>query len=139
MNAQESAVFRSSICALLVLLGLTMSAIAYRTGQPDGPIFYWGILPGAPFVLLAPFALIPGIPVRTVVGAAVGGLIGVGLPYGLLAYSSANYSGGGANIGLGLLLLAQPIYVPMAMVVGAILGTVAGTLGHTVHPPTRSE
>ena len=44
------------------------------------------------------------------------------MPYGLLWYASANYSGGGANIGLGLLLLSLPVYLPIAMLVGVCVG-----------------
>ena len=115
---------------VLAVLGLALSALAYRTGQPDGPILYWGILPGAPFVLLAALTLIPHLSIRAVVGAALGSLIAVGVPYGLLFYSSINYSGGGANIGVGLLLMAQPIYVPIAMLIGA-------TAGHLLLPIRR--
>jgi hypothetical protein len=83
---------------------------------------YWGILPGAPFVLLGVLSLVPRFPLRALTGASVGGLIAVAAPYGLLWYSSANYSGGGANIGLGLLLLALPAYLPLAMLIGAYIG-----------------
>ncbi len=111
-----------AISLLLVFLGLAMSAAAYRVGQPDGPIFYWGILPGAPLLLLAALSLIPRFSFRALLGATVATLIAVGMPYGLIWYSSVNYSGGGANIGLGLLLIAQPIYVPVAMMMGAVIG-----------------
>jgi hypothetical protein len=83
---------------------------------------YWGILPGAPFVLLGALSLVPYFTIRVLTGASVGGLIAVAAPYGLLWYSSANYSGGGANIGLGLLLLALPAYLPLAMLIGAYVG-----------------
>ena len=49
---------------LLACLGLAMSAAAYRFGQPDGPILYWGVLPGAPFMLLAVLSLTSRISLR---------------------------------------------------------------------------
>lgn len=109
---------RSLVCFSLAVVGVTMSAWAYRFAQPDGPLFYWGILPGAPIVLMAVVGSFSRVPVRVTLGAAVGGLLAVALPYGSLLYASANYSGGGANIGLGLLLLATPVYLPIAMLIG---------------------
>ncbi len=104
----------------LTVVGLAASAWAYQFGQPDGPILYWGILPGAPFVLLAVMGLFPRVPVHVTLGAAAGSLLAVALPYGALLYASANYTGGGANIGLGLLLLATPIFLPIAMLIGGL-------------------
>lgn len=118
----ESSSWRLALGALSAVLGVAMSAAAYRAGRPDGPVLFWGVLPGAPLILLSAFALIPRISIRALAGALVGGLVAAGIPYGLLWYSSVNYSGGGANIGLGLLLLAQPIYVPLAMITGACVG-----------------
>ena len=123
---------RLAISLLLSLLGLTLSAAAYHMGQPDSPIFYWGILPGAPFLLLAICTFIPRLSIQAIAGAAIGSLIAGGMPYGLLLYSSANYSGGGANIGLGILLIAQPIYVPIAMMLGA-------TVGHLLLPKVQPD
>jgi len=99
-----------------------MSAAAYHYGRPDGPILYFGILPGAPFLLLAVLSLVSRVPIRATVGAFVGSLLAIALPYGLLLYTLATYSGGGANIGVGLLLLAMPVYLPIAMVIGALFG-----------------
>ncbi len=113
---------RLAVALSLVLLGTAMSVWAYRWGQPDGPILYWGILPGAPLVALAALAMVPGVPLRVTIGAAVFGFIAVAIPYGALLYASSNYSGGGANIGLGLLLLATPLYLPIAMLAGGFAG-----------------
>ena len=113
---------RFAASGLLLAIGVGMSVAAYRWGQPDGPLLYWGILPGAPLVLLAVVALIRRVPLRATMGASIAGFLAVSIPYGLLVYASITYSGGGANIGLGLLLLASPIYVPIAMLIGAIAG-----------------
>jgi len=111
---------RAYIAISLVGLGAILSISAYRFG-PDGPLFYWGILPGAPFLIIAGIALIPLIPLRAAIGAAVGALAAVAAPYGSLLYASANYPEGGANIGLDLLLLATPLYLPIAMLTGAVI------------------
>ena len=95
-----------------------MSVWAYQWARPDGPIFYWGFLPGAPFVLLAVSSLMPRVPLRVTIGASVGSLLAVAVPYGALVFASLNYAGGGANIGLGLLLLATPLYLPIAVLIG---------------------
>ena len=103
-----------------------MSVAAYQFGQPDGPLFYWGILPGAPFLLFAGLSLIARVPLRVTCGATAGCFLAVAVPYGMLMYSSANYSGGGANIGLGILLLATPVLLPIAMVIGGFGGWLYG-------------
>lgn len=108
--------------AVLAGIGVGMSGAAYHYGRPDGPSLYFGILPGAPFLLLAVLSLVTRVPIRATVGAFVGSLLAIAIPYGLLLYTLATYSGGGANIGVGLLLLATPVYLPIAMVIGALFG-----------------
>jgi len=113
---------RLLLSAMLTIVGIVMSAAAYQYGRPDGPILYWGILPGAPFLLLAILALVTRRPLSAVIGASAGSLLAVALPYGLLLYTSATYSGGGANIGVGILLVAVPLYLPILMAVGGFIG-----------------
>ena len=55
-------------------------------------------------------------------GAIVGGLIAIGIPTALLAFTSIGYKGGGANIGIGLLFLALPVYMPIAIWLGWKIG-----------------
>lgn len=112
-------------CVLLAAIGIGMSAWAYQR-SPGGPILTWGILPGAPFVILAGLALVMRIPLRVTIGAYVGGLLAVSIPYGAIWYSSLNYNGGGANIGLGLLLIATLVLLPVPMLIGGFLGWVVG-------------
>lgn len=109
-------------CALLTMIGIGMSAWAYQFNGPSGPILTWGILPGAPFVILAGLSLITRIPLRVTIGAYLGGLLAVAVPYGAIWYSSLNYNGGGANIGLGILLIATLVLLPIPILIGGFAG-----------------
>ena len=108
----------------MIVLGLVLSISAFAIAGGLSPILYWGILPGLPFILLGiasllfkqPFSIYPFM------GAAIGSFLAVSLPYGLLFYSSATYTGGGANIGLGLLLLFLPIYLILFTIFGWYIG-----------------
>jgi hypothetical protein len=127
-NAPPSTHFQSRTrviaCALLAMIGTGMSAWAYQFNGPSGPILTWGILPGAPFVILAGLSLVTRIPLRVTIGAFVGGLLAVAVPYGAIWYSSLNYNGGGANIGLGILLMATLVLLPIPMLIGGFTGWV---------------
>ena len=57
-----------------------------------------------------------------VTGAAIGAALAIGVPFLLLAAATVGYKGGGANIGLGLLFLAMPVYLPVLMLLGWKLG-----------------
>lgn len=81
-------------------------------------VVYSNLLPSLPFVLLAVLSFVWPQRLGLLCGAAIGAAIAVGLPWGLLRYDSAHYEGGGANIGLGLLILAMPIYLPLCMLGG---------------------
>lgn len=112
-----------SRAALMLLLAVLAPAISTLAGQtspgPDGlQIFYWYILPALPFLALSALALLPALPSRLLIGAACGAAAAIVLPYLLLRLDQNN--AGGANIGLGILLLAQPLYLPIFMIGGAI-------------------
>ncbi len=107
-------------CALLAMIAMGMSVWAYQHG---GPLLTWGIFPGAPLVILAGMSLVPRIPLRVTIGAYVGGLLALAVPYGAIWSSSLNYNGGGANIGLGLLLLATLVLLPFPMAIGGFIGS----------------
>lgn len=82
-------------------------------------LFYWYVLPGLPFLILLCLTPFPRpFSSHSLVGAAIGAVAAVGIPYFLLWLDSVNYSGGGANIGLGLLILAMPAYLPFLMILG---------------------
>lgn len=104
------------------MIGIGMSAWAYQFNGPNGPILTWGILPGAPFVILAGLSLVTRIPLRVTIGAYLGGLLAVAVPYGAIWYSSLNYNGGGANIGLGILLIATLVLLPIPILIGGFAG-----------------
>ncbi len=123
MNIEVS--FKSWFCPAMLVLAISASFWAFLFGfDPQAPItwFYWGLLPGAPFALLGIHAfraevLKPG----EYIGAAIGGLIACA-PYLWLYVDTLFYSGGGANIGLGILLLGVVAYFPILMVLGAAIG-----------------
>ena len=56
-------------------------------------------------VLLAGLSLVTRLPLRATSGAYIGGLLAVAVPYDSIWHPSLNDNGGGANIGLGILLL----------------------------------
>ena len=75
----------------------------------------------------AGLSLVSRIPLRVTIGAYVGGLLAVAVPYGAIWYSTLNYQGGGANIGLGLLLMATLVLLPIPMLIGGFVGWVVPT------------
>ena len=56
------------------------------------------------------------------VGAAACAFLAIAIPYGWAWYETAQHFPGGANIGLGLVLLAVPFLMMCAMIVGWNLG-----------------
>ena len=77
----------------------------------------------SPFALLGILALrSQSIRFAALKGAAIGAILAVGIPHGYALYRIAHYSGGGADIGLGLILLGEPLYIILAMTVGWNLG-----------------
>lgn len=92
-----------------------------------GAIGYWLILPFVCFLLLAGLALLRNrerfwVSRSGLWGAAIAAYSVYVLPIALLGVYSATYSGGGANIGLGLLALAAPGTLPIFMFIGLIVG-----------------
>ena len=87
-----------------------------------GSIFFLQVLPSFPFVILAVLASFknsegnPSFSKQSIIGAMVGGLIAVCVPYALL-FISAHVSMG-VNFGVAFLCMAMPIYLPIAMNIG---------------------
>jgi len=110
--------------ALMMASGLIFSSWAYLLDIGRSSIIYWGVLPGLPFILLSVLAVVfkKRFLLAPFLGAALASLLAIVLPYGSLWYASVTYSGGGANIGLGLLLIALPIYLPVFMIIGWFIG-----------------
>lgn len=97
------------------------------TAMSLGQLGYWLVLPAACFLGLSWAALSRHeerfrVSRSGLWGAAIAGFLSMALPAALLFVASATYSGGGANIGLALLSLAMPGYLPIAMLIGLIVG-----------------
>ena len=105
---------------IVIPFGLIISAVAYYYGGKNAGLFnlfYWGILPGVPFLGLGIVAIINRKRNITyqLISCALWALAAISIPYGLVWYSAATYKGGGVNIGAGILLAALPIYLAIAM------------------------
>lgn len=90
-------------------------------------IGYFLIFPSACFLLLSGLALLRNgdqflVTRSGLWGAAIAAYLVFALPYALLGIASATYSGGGANIGLGLLVLIAPVALPISMFIGLKVG-----------------
>lgn len=88
---------------------------------------YWYFLPVACFILISIMAVSRNnksfrVSQSGLRGATSGAYMAFILPTTLLFISSATYSGGGANIGLGLLALAAPALVPIFLLLGLKMG-----------------
>lgn len=122
---------RHVLLAVLITLSVVCPLIISLTGAIDtviGLVLYGIILPSSPFIFLAVLSLrMEGNGYKykgaAISGAMQGALIAIFVPYALIWYSVATYTGGGANIGLALLALAMPLYLPVAMRVGWFVGT----------------
>ncbi len=79
-------------------------------------VIYGFILPSAPFICLA--ILVSPDNRKSVVGSMVGAIVAICIPYLLLTYDMLTHFRGGADIGLGLLLMAMPVYLLLAMSIG---------------------
>lgn len=83
-------------------------------------VLYGFIFPSAPFIYLA--ILVSQDNKKAVIRSMIGAIVAIGVPYLTIWYSIHSYSGGGANIGLGLFLLAMPVYLLLAMSIGWNIG-----------------
>lgn len=82
----------------------------------------WSLFVAAPFFVLACVSLVKRVPLAAVVGACVAGVLAIAIPYGLFLHAS-NQSGSGVPIGGVLLVLPMPMYLPIAMALGAFVGS----------------
>ena len=91
-----------------------------------GSIFILQVFPSLSFLILAVAASFtnekgdPDFGKHSIIGAMVGAIIAIGIPY-LLLFISA-YTDTGVNIGIALLLMAMPVYLPVFMLIGWNLG-----------------
>lgn len=92
-------------------------------GASFAQLAYWLGLPGIAFLALA-FCLAQNrLSNAAAWGAALGGYLALLVPAAaLLLTSGAFYRGGGANIGVALLVFGMPVLVPLVMFAGWALG-----------------
>jgi hypothetical protein len=89
---------------------------------------YWLGLPAMSFVLLALLSLARRdeefrLSLTGMWSAAIAGYLAFAIPAACLWFTTgAHYHGGGANIGVALIVTAMPIYLPVLMIVGFIMG-----------------
>jgi len=129
MTSRSLLMFRIGLGCVLLALGIivphTISGF-YGTEQSYMQRLYGVIFPALPFAVLVIFALARCngrfvFSLSAIIGATVGALLAIAFPWVLLRYASAHCQGGGANIGLGLLLFL-PFYLPVAMFIGGWFG-----------------
>jgi hypothetical protein len=118
----------STLTILMIGIAIFMTGLSTFTGVAGEAssmmqVFYWYILPPLPFLVLVVLLQIKkDMSVYGLIGSACGAAVAIITPHLLLWIDSMNYSGGGANIGLGLLLIAMPIYIPILMAIGYFFG-----------------
>jgi len=116
------AVMQMIVGSIAPLLYVQVVTFSFSTSSL-GAFGYWLVLPFLSFLFLAGVAF-PRNQERFLVSlsglwrAAKAAYLVYLLPLILLGISSATYSGGGANIGIGLLLILAPIALPISMYFG---------------------
>ncbi len=127
MTSRSLLISRIGLGCVMFALSITASQIIsgfYGSEQTSGRVLYGVIFPALPFMVLCIFTLARCegrfvFSVAAIMGATVGALAAIAFPWVLLRYASAHYRGGGVNFGLGFVLLLLPLYLPVAMLVGA--------------------
>lgn len=122
---------RTTALIMLVALavGVTVVVQLLLPSDPDGRLLLWRlILPPMPFLTLALLVWrgalgAPLVSSTALGGAVVGALIMLLVPAGYAWYNWAVAPPPDANIGLGLIFLAQPVFVPLATWLGWQVGT----------------
>ena len=123
---------KTTLCSLAIAVPLAIYFLAKNIGSgvldnTSSLYPFWYILQSGPFILLAVLCSLrksDGIfkyKSACLIGAAIGTLITIGL-YLVLNYS--NYGGSTANIGLGILFLAMPIFITLSMLFGWFIGRI---------------
>lgn len=128
---------RTALIMALIMLSIVAPSTKdyfYDTGAP-GALLYDIIIPASPFLLLCVLAIARSngrflFSNASITGSALGAILAIALPRVLLWYDSAHYDGGGANIGIGILLMCLPVYLIIAMLVGGWLGRLLGSHRH---------
>ena len=117
-------IYRIALACVLLALSVSVPCFTSRfySANESGLVF-----PSLPFVVLCLLTLAKTegrfvFSLSGILGATVGAVGAITLAWAPVWYASANYHGGGANIGLGFLWLFLPFYLPVAMFVGGWLG-----------------
>lgn len=124
--------------AILTMIGMGLLTWDYLSVGPNGPPLKW-ISPGAQFVVLAGLALVRKVPLRVTIGAYTGGLLVIATVYYAIWYDSLNYNGGGANIGLGIMVLAAILLLPIPMLLGGFIGWLVPTGNQAIFGKVKVE
>lgn len=114
---------------LVVWIGEYLMSFRFATPAFDEPgvLIADTVIAGLPFLILA---IVAHVRTRhaerysfraTMVATAIL-MAAAALLWGSLYYSSLTYNGGGANIGLGLLLVGSPLYLPLLIPLGLWIG-----------------
>lgn len=104
---------------VLMLCFATLAASTFPFS--DSPAPYQYLLPALPFAFLFILALFPRVRLYTLVGATAGAILAIGVTNLLLWIELDTYTGGGVNFWIALLFFTMPIYVPLCMIVGAMI------------------
>lgn len=130
---------RMLYASLQVAVGLAAPAIyasnlttfSFATASLRG-LAYWIGIPAATFLLLAALSLLRRggqfrLSNAAIWGAAVAGYLAFLVPAALLLLTSGPfYRGGGANIGVAILVVGMPVCLPIAVAIGFASGEVWG-------------
>ena len=125
VSARQSFIFPSNgrVITFAILAMIGIGALAWNFLSADrNSLSLIRLLPGVQFVVLACLALVRKVPQRVTIGAYTGGLLVIATVYYAIWYDSLNYNGGGANIGLGIMVLAATLLLPIPMLLGGFVG-----------------
>lgn len=126
---------RRTFSTIQIIAGLTVPAMymsimaAFKFSELGFyQAVYWFGLPAISFWILARLSLSHRegkfrVSRAGMWGAAIAGYVAFVIPAAFLWFTTGDYyQGGGANISVALLVAAQPIYLPIFMVVGLVIG-----------------
>ena len=120
---------RIALLAFNILGGAILSFTAFIAGGGSTSSlnsFYWGILPGLPFIVLAVLGgFNKKLSQRSLLFMTLAALLVTSTSYGQVFV----FVGGGANIGAGLMIL----YSPIAYIAAISIGWAIGELFHFNH------
>ncbi len=121
---------RRTVGVASILISIALGVVIYVLWGRHGALFtflpLYVIVPMSSIGLLALFTKRSS---GSLVGAAVGCIFVIAPPFAMLIYDTYFAApGGGANIGLGLMLLAAPVIAPVAAVMGGLIGGEVGRI-----------